>query len=378
MLDAPRDRGEQPALKVCRALGRIGGLRRHVPDAVPVVVMRDPFSRFASSRRQYVQHGNDYFLAEPLLLLATHRTLPMIELRVRYLEVPLPDLADALTGLAACEAILGANTPDAWYRCFLAFWAMTAAIIPDDVDLVIDSDAMARTVSYRLYCEFELAALTARMINLGGPDGTGEAAGRGESGDVGEAGGLCERTGMGAPPLRRSELLRAQAQAEAFFGGRHRMGRYPCSRSRRQQTCRGPVPRTGPHHRASAALSLLAGRRPGCRPGATVRHGARRLGGADSGRHTAITLVARNRAIPLAPPFFALTASRRPGQQRVSGSNTPELDPAWPQSPLAKKPRPGRCSARRSRTAPVRFPAIRHRARASCSSKPKARLTPRH
>jgi hypothetical protein len=199
LLRAARQQGEQPVLKFCRSLGRIGWMRRHFPDAVHIVVTRDPFSQFSSSLDQYVREGNAYFLAMPLLLLAMNRDLPLIDRCVRHLDVELPDLADPRTALATCQAWLGASTLAAWYRVFLAFWTAAAATMPDGVDLVIDSDALARASAYRLRCSFDLARLTGRMPDFSDADCSQEA-----------------RT-PGPSLLRRSDALRAHAAAEAFL-----------------------------------------------------------------------------------------------------------------------------------------------------------------
>jgi hypothetical protein len=202
MLHSAQECGSQPVLKFCGSIGRIGWLQRHFPDAAHIVVMRDPFAQFVSSSRQFVENGNGYFLGVALLLLAMNRHLPLVSLCVRHIGVELPDLTGCRTpraALTACEASLRESCPAAWYRGFLAFWVATAATIPDTVDLIIDSDALARGSSYRLRCELELARLTGRMADFGDADFYGDAA-------VPQS-----------PVLRRSEVLQAHAGAEAFL-----------------------------------------------------------------------------------------------------------------------------------------------------------------
>jgi hypothetical protein len=176
LLNASAERGEQPVLKLCRSIGRIGWMRQHFPDALHIVVMRDPFTQFASALRQFVRNGNAYFLAMPMLLLAMNRDLPAVSHCVRQLGAELPD--SSRVGLALCEATLRSSDPDSWYRGFLAFWIATAATLPDAVDLVIDSDALAQSGSYRSCCELELARLTGQTLDFDDADcrgGTGEA-----------------------------------------------------------------------------------------------------------------------------------------------------------------------------------------------------------
>jgi hypothetical protein len=169
LLDAAQQRGEQPVLKFCRSLGRIGWMQRQFPDAVHVVVLRNPFGQFESARRQYVRTGNAYFLAIPLLLLALHRHLPEVCDAVRCLDVALPDLARDATlqeRMDACETVLRAGGPTAWYRGALALWTINAARIPADIDLVIDSDRLAASAAYRQRCARDLAGLSGRAIGF--------------------------------------------------------------------------------------------------------------------------------------------------------------------------------------------------------------------
>jgi hypothetical protein len=199
LIDAARERGEQPVLKFCRSIGRIGWMRRHFPDAVHVVVLRDPFSQFASALRQYVRYGNAYFLTMPSRLLAANHDLPPVSAAIRHLGAEQPRVTDERACQAACEATLRAGTPASWYRGFLAFWVVTAAMIPDEVDLVIDSDALTNADAYRQRCEIDLARLTGRMVVLG------------------DANCPWNAEAPEPPGLRRSEVLRAHAGAEAFL-----------------------------------------------------------------------------------------------------------------------------------------------------------------
>jgi hypothetical protein len=215
LLHVAQERGDQPVLKFCRSLGRIGWMRRHFPDAIHVVVMRDPFTQFASSLRQFVRNGNGYFLAMPLLLLAMNRDLPLIRHCTRHLGVELPHCprhcpphspphcpphwTEPRTDAAACEAYLRDGTPTSWYRGFLAFWVATAAMMPETVDLIVDSDALAHSRSYRSRLTLDLARLTGQTVDFDDADVAGE-------------------TSTPEPSLmRRSDVLRAHAGAEAFL-----------------------------------------------------------------------------------------------------------------------------------------------------------------
>jgi hypothetical protein len=141
-------------------------------------------------------------------LLTLNRDLPLAGSAIRHLGVELPDLGGCRSTqakLAACMAHLRDNNPAAWYRGFLAFWIATAATIPDDVDLIIDSGALARSRSYRKRCGMELARMTGRMVDFD---------------DANDGGDMMtgKLRGTDAPCLRRSEVLDAHAGAEAFLG----------------------------------------------------------------------------------------------------------------------------------------------------------------
>ena len=163
-------RGEQPVLKFCRSIGRIGWMQQHFPKALHVVVLRNPFTQFASALRQFALHGNTYFLAMPLLLLAIHRDLRLVDACVRHLGAELPSLVGCHTlraRLAACEGWIRCGNLTGWYRSFLAFWVLTAGAMPADVDMIIDSDLLDCSGHYRRQCEIELATLTGQTVDFG-------------------------------------------------------------------------------------------------------------------------------------------------------------------------------------------------------------------
>jgi hypothetical protein len=162
--------GKQPVLKFCRSLGRIGWMQRNFPQAIHIAVMRNPLAQFISAQRQFRRHDNAYFLAMSLLLLAKHRDVPVVASAARQLAVALPLLppgASLRASLAACTEQLRRTEPAAWYRAFLAFWMVTAASIPDTIDLMIDSDLLTNSIEYRRQCAIDLATLTGRTVDFG-------------------------------------------------------------------------------------------------------------------------------------------------------------------------------------------------------------------
>lgn len=196
------ERGEQAVLKFCRSTGRISWMQRHFPEAAHIVVLPNPLARYTSALQQFMQHDNAYFLCMPLLLLALHGSLPMAMCCVRHLQPELPSVMACTTPRAmwaACEASLRCNDPAGWYRALQAFWVITAATIPDDVDLIIDSDRLTSERHYRRQCEIELATLTGRAVKFD------------------DAVGHDETATPQAFGLRCSVVLDAHRRAEAFL-----------------------------------------------------------------------------------------------------------------------------------------------------------------
>jgi hypothetical protein len=202
LIRTAQERGEQPVLKLCRSVGRIGWMQRHFPEAVHIVVLRNPCAQFASALRQFVLYGNAYFLAMPLLLLAMHRDLPAVSACIRHLGTELPSLPESHSlraRLAACEASVRCSSPAAWYRDFLAFWVLTAATTPVTVDSIINSDLLERSNRCRRQCEIELTTLTGQTV------------------DFGDAGCSDSTRRPDVMCLRRSEILDAHRGAETFL-----------------------------------------------------------------------------------------------------------------------------------------------------------------
>ena len=202
LLDHAARRGLQPVLKFCRTLGRIGWMQRHFPQALHVAVLRNPIEQFASARRQFLHSGNTYFLAMPLYLLAVHLHHPRVAAALRHLEVappPMPPDTGVHEGLAICDAAIRRSGALKAYQTFLAFWTLTAASVPEAIDLSIDIDLIKLSPDYRGQCEADLARLTGLPIELS---------------DV-KAGvdhGLLDRAG-----LSRSELWACHRAAEAVL-----------------------------------------------------------------------------------------------------------------------------------------------------------------
>jgi len=150
-------------------------MQHNFPEAVHILITRNPSAQFDSARRQLVYHGNPYFLAMPLLILAMNRDLPRVRACLQHLRVTLPRLAGCHTWemcVEACVASVRQSQPVQWYRGSLAFWLLGATSAPDSIDLLIDSELLAFSGLYRRQCAAELEVLTGRVVDFDDADGS--------------------------------------------------------------------------------------------------------------------------------------------------------------------------------------------------------------
>ena len=196
------DQGRQPVLKFCRSLGRLAWMQRHFPDAVHVVLLRNPLEQFASARSQFIRLGNEYFLAMPYLLLALHQNDPLVAFALQSLDIKLPCIGPgrgSWDALHIWEGVPVRIDLEELYRVYLAFWILTAVGIPKTIDLIINYDTLKRSRSYRQACEAELLELTGLSVALDDV----------QSGDEHH---LLDRVG-----LSRNQLWRCHRAAEAIL-----------------------------------------------------------------------------------------------------------------------------------------------------------------
>jgi hypothetical protein len=144
LLASPQAYGKLPVLKFCRSLGRVGWLENLFPQALHLVVLRDPLAQFASIQRLLEQQRNRYFALAPLLVLARNAHHPQVRAAAAGLGVSLPALfsADMDYAVETCWRHVRRLSPAEQYRGFLAFWALCAISALDSAAEVIDIDAM--------------------------------------------------------------------------------------------------------------------------------------------------------------------------------------------------------------------------------------------
>lgn len=169
LLDHATMQGRQPVLKFCRSIGRVSWMQRSFPDAVHIVVLRDPATQFGSAYWQYIHNANPYFVAMPLLTLVRNAADARVKQAVETLGVKLPlvpDQAEDEVALAVCQDHLRQTLPEDWYRGFLAFWTLSALSIPESIDCIIDTDLLSVSASYRAQGRRDLVALTGVPLEL--------------------------------------------------------------------------------------------------------------------------------------------------------------------------------------------------------------------
>jgi hypothetical protein len=141
----------KPVFKFTRSMGRIRWMKRQFPNAAHVALIRNPVSQFISGFQIFRETGNAYFLAMPFAVLAANHTQPSVTAAIDAFDVPLPRLdsppPEAI--ILAASAHVRFLSPEERYRGFLAFWLLSAAGIPDNIDLLIQNETMLASSAAR-------------------------------------------------------------------------------------------------------------------------------------------------------------------------------------------------------------------------------------
>jgi hypothetical protein len=204
LLQSAEVRGRQPVLKFCRSLGRLGWMQQSFPQAVHIVVLRNPLAQFATARLQFINCNNAFFQTMPCLLLAAQQDYAPVASALHDLKVKLPRIwpgADRENKFRAYQAALAGVSTEQLYRMFLAFWMLTAVGVPPTIDMIINYDMLTLSPRYRGECELDLQKLTGLSADLS--DASREGDDR-----------LLDRVG-----LSRSQLRRCHRDAEAILAG---------------------------------------------------------------------------------------------------------------------------------------------------------------
>ncbi len=161
-------RGKMPVLKFCRSMGRVGWLENMFPQALHLVVLRDPLTQFHSTQRLLVQQRNRYFALAPLVVLARNAQHPAVRDAAGRLGVSLPPLwsADLDYSFETCWRHFRRIKADERYRGFLAFWTLCAASALQSEAPVVDIDTIGTDLAGRLSVEAALRARIGETVRL--------------------------------------------------------------------------------------------------------------------------------------------------------------------------------------------------------------------
>lgn len=151
LVEFSRILGKTPVFKFCRSLGRVGWLRKNFPDALHVLVAREPWSQWLSAWRIFRHDENPYFIVAPMRILEAHRTKPLVAAVASEMKLRLEDFALPRRHAPACK-VIRSIPPATLYRLFLTFWVATSLTSTPDVDAVIETDRLTGT-AYRAETE---------------------------------------------------------------------------------------------------------------------------------------------------------------------------------------------------------------------------------
>ena len=173
LMRTAHEQGRVPVLKFCRSLGRLQWFRAAFPDAVHIVVEKNPISQWQSCWQLFAAHRNLHFVAVPFVVLALNRHVPLVQQTMDALGVVLPPQtggAHAQT-VEACLAIykehIAAITPLEAYRAFLAHWLLTLRDAATHANAIFDCDLAGHSPAYIEGAERWISDLTGLKPSFG-------------------------------------------------------------------------------------------------------------------------------------------------------------------------------------------------------------------
>lgn len=190
LMRAAHEQGRVPVLKFCRSLGRLQWFRAAFPDAVHVVVEKNPISQWQSCWELFAAHRNPHFVAVPFAVLALNRHVPIVQQTMDALQIDLPPRPDGSTGstsstssmasvgptglhvptfeasIAFYKAHIATLAPLQAYRAFLAHWLLTLRDAATHADAIFDCDLAGRSPAYVEGAERWLGDLTGLSPSL--------------------------------------------------------------------------------------------------------------------------------------------------------------------------------------------------------------------
>ncbi len=140
-----------PVLGFCRSLGRTAWLKTQFPDAVHLVLIRNPVYQWLSGWQFYTQTQNPYFLTRPLLIAQYPGDNP-------YMHLIAQEFREQITAPSVPIATV--------YEVFLHVYAASTLAALLDADLVIDIDVLSASAAYRQFITAQLTALTSLPLDV--------------------------------------------------------------------------------------------------------------------------------------------------------------------------------------------------------------------
>ncbi|MDE1179041.1 hypothetical protein [Paraburkholderia sp.] len=165
--------GRVPVFKFCRSLGRLHWFHSTFPDAVHIVVMKNPISQWQSCWELLAKHDNAHFVAIPFAVLDMNRNAPMVKRVLEALHVELPDASRTFkdTTLDQCVDFYKQHVktiaPETAYRAFLAHWLLTLQHATAHSDAIFDCDLAARSSAYAEAAEHWIAKMSGLEPSFG-------------------------------------------------------------------------------------------------------------------------------------------------------------------------------------------------------------------
>jgi hypothetical protein len=154
LLDTAHQQDHVPVLKFCRSLGRLAWFRATFPDAVHIVVEKNPISQWQSCWQLFAAHRNPHFVAVPFVVLALNRHVPLVRqtLEALQVELPGPPAGDGPQGIEShltfYKAYVATIAPLQAYRAFLAHWLLTLRDVATHADALFDCDLAGHSAVY--------------------------------------------------------------------------------------------------------------------------------------------------------------------------------------------------------------------------------------
>lgn len=167
------DAGRVPVFKFCRSLGRLHWFRQTFPDAVHIVVLKNPISQWQSCWDLLAKYNNAHFVAIPFVVLHLNRHVPMVAQVLTALNVELPEPMQGPREQTLEQHLdfykdrVKTLAPATVYRAFLAHWLLTLRHTSMHAHAIFDCDLAARSSAYAGAAERWIAEMSGLQPSFG-------------------------------------------------------------------------------------------------------------------------------------------------------------------------------------------------------------------